>query len=87
MTDAWANFLVAQVGASAALLGLLFVGVSLNLSKILSMPPLPNRALLAMMLLLGVLIASMLLLIPDQYSWAAGAELLAIGTLVWAPGP
>ncbi|WP_293372723.1 hypothetical protein [Phenylobacterium sp.] len=33
-----------QVGASAGLAGLVFVGVSLNLTKILSCGYLPNRA-------------------------------------------
>ena len=40
----WENFLLAQVGASAALAGLIFVGGSINLTKILSLPALPARA-------------------------------------------
>ena len=43
MIEAWVNFFVAQCGASAALLGLIFVSVSLNLTKILSHPLLPGR--------------------------------------------
>lgn len=43
MDDAWQVFFAAQVGASAALLGLLFVGASLNLDKILAGPLLPRR--------------------------------------------
>jgi hypothetical protein len=31
----WGNFFIAQVGASAALAGLIFVGVSINLERIL----------------------------------------------------
>ncbi len=41
----WENFFVAEVGASAALAGLIFVGVSINLNRILSLPRLPDRAL------------------------------------------
>jgi hypothetical protein len=41
----WENFFIAEVGASAALTGLIFVGVSINLARILSFPKLPNRAL------------------------------------------
>jgi hypothetical protein len=64
--DAWANFFIAQCGASAALLGLLFVSASLNLSQILAYPQLPGRALLAMLLLLTVLIVASLMLVPGQ---------------------
>lgn len=32
----WENFFVAQVGASAALAGLVFVGISINLTKIVA---------------------------------------------------
>ena len=51
--DQWVNFFFAEVGASAALTGLVFVGVSINLKRILSLPKLPNRALEAPVLLLG----------------------------------
>ncbi len=71
MIDSWDNFLLGQVGASAALLGLLFVGVSLNLAKILSFRTL--------MLLLGVLVVGMLLLIPQQGMPLMAIEILAVG--------
>ena len=51
----WSNFYVAVAGASAALTGLIFVGVSISLAKILSIPSLPNRALVSLILLLNVL--------------------------------
>ncbi|MGO8799373.1 MAG: hypothetical protein ACLQE9_07455 [Roseiarcus sp.] len=79
MIDAWANFFVAQCGASAALLGLLFVSVSLNLGKILAFPVLPGRALTAMLLLLAVLLVSSFMLIPGQPSAANGIEVLCVG--------
>jgi len=37
----WANFFVAEVGASAALAGLVVVATSINLSRILLFPQLP----------------------------------------------
>ena len=40
----WKSFFMAQV-ASAALAGLVFIGVSINLTKIMSSPSLPDRAL------------------------------------------
>lgn len=52
----WERFLVAQVGASAALAGLVFVSVSINLARILSSGGLPESALEALVLLLAVLV-------------------------------
>jgi hypothetical protein len=79
MIEAWANFFIAQCGASAALLGLLFVSVSLNLSRIIAFPALPGRALTAMLLLIAVLVVSSLMLIPGQTVVANGLEVLCVG--------
>src|SRR5260221_3786771 len=72
------NFLVAQVRASAALAGLVFLGVSINLTRILSTGSLPEYALQALVLLLAVLVISSLLLAPQPLT-AAGIELLLEG--------
>ena len=82
----WETFFAAQVGASAALAGLVFVGVSLNLQKILSAAFLPMRALLALGLLVGVLVIASLFLMPGLTSGAAAAEALVLGGLVWLGG-
>ena len=83
--ETWQDFFLAQIGASAALLGLLFVGVSLNLARILSVPLPPGRAMLALLLLLGVLVAGFLVLIPGLPPMLLGAGMLLIGaTLSWA---
>ena len=79
----WENFLIAEVGASAALLGLIFVGVSINLTRIISLPGLPNRAFLALIILLTILIMCSLLLIPGQSQTLVGIELLVVGLIVW----
>ncbi|MGZ3610142.1 MAG: hypothetical protein ACXWPS_01290 [Ktedonobacteraceae bacterium] len=79
----WENFLIAEVGASAALLGLIFVGVSINLTRIISIPGLPNRALLALIILLTILVMCSLLLIPGQSLAFVGIELLVVGLFVW----
>lgn len=81
--EGWENFLAAQVGASATLTGLLFVGLSINLSRILSGRRLPYRALEALILLLTVLIVSSLLLVPGQSTRIVGIEVLGIGLCVW----
>ena len=79
----WENFFIAEVGASAALLGLIFVGVSINLTRIISLPGLPNRALLALIILLTILVMCSLLLIPGQSQTLVGIELLVVGLIVW----
>lgn len=84
VSDAWAGFITAQVVASSALLGLLFIGVSLNLAKILSIRSLTDRALTAMVLLFAILLASSLLLVPGQPILALGLEVFAVGFLTWA---
>jgi hypothetical protein len=74
----WESFFTAQVGASAALVGLIFVGVSINLSRIISLPGLPNRALLALLV-----VSSLLLLIPGQPMKLVGIEVLVVGLIAW----
>jgi hypothetical protein len=79
----WEAFFAAQVAASATLAGLLFVGVSLNLAKILDNPSLPGRALAGFYLLLANLIVASLMLLPDQPPAVVGAEILVVGLAVW----
>jgi hypothetical protein len=82
-TAGWENFFVAEVGAAAALTGLLFVAVSINLSKILSLPQLPGRAGESLVILMGVLATASFGLVPGQSREVLGAEILAIGALAW----
>jgi peptidoglycan/LPS O-acetylase OafA/YrhL len=62
--------------ASAALAGLVFVAVSINVERILQFKGLPKRALQTVLLLLSVVLVSILGLIPNQSHTALGAELL-----------
>jgi modulator of FtsH protease len=80
--EQWKDLFVAVAGASAALLGLLFVAVSINIERILSYKGLPERALETLMLLLGVLVVSIVGLMPDQSHVALGLELLATAAVV-----
>jgi hypothetical protein len=80
---AWEPFFSAEVSASAALTGLIFVAVSINLSRIVPARVLVSRAAKALFTLLGVLLASTLCLVPGQPLRALGCELAATGILVW----
>ena len=84
--EAWHDFLVAQVGASAALGGLLFVGLSLNLEKILGFPGVPERAQITLVMILATLLLGSLLLVPRQEFFPLGIEALAVGIATVALG-
>ena len=75
----WANFFVAEVGAAAALSGLLFVAVSINLSRILEFPGLPARAGQTLILFSTPLVTALLLIVPGQPRAALSAELIVLG--------
>jgi len=80
----WDNFFVAEAGAAAALAGLLFVAVSINLSRILEFPNLPARAAEALLSLLSVLVVSTFALVPGQSRRAYGLEIGLAALLTWA---
>ena len=81
--EEWHDLFVAAAGASAALMGLIFVGVSINLTRILSIPTLPGPALISLVLLLTIMIESLMLLIPHESITVSGAGILLIGFIVW----
>jgi modulator of FtsH protease len=72
---------MAQVGASAALLGLVFVGISINLRDIVDSRLLVNRAFEAILMLASVLVTSTAVLIPNQSRQALGIELVILGVI------
>jgi hypothetical protein len=74
----WTEFYVAAAGASAALAGLVFVAVSINVDRILKFQGLPDRALATVMLLLSVVVVSLVGLIPGQSRSALAGELLGV---------
>ena len=80
----WKDLFVASAGASAALAGLVFVAVSINIDRILKFGGLPERALQAVLLLLSVVLVSIIGLIPGQGRIALGAELLGEALLFGA---
>jgi modulator of FtsH protease len=78
-TSEWTELFVASAGASAALAGLVFVAVSINVERILQFPGLPERALETVLLLLAVVLVSLMGLIPGQSATTLGIELLFVG--------
>ena len=79
----WQNFFVAIVSAAAALTGLIFVGVSISLTRILSIPKMPSRAFESLLLLLMIVIISSLCLVPSQSAFLLGLEILCLGLFIW----
>lgn len=79
----WHDFYTATAGAAAALIGLIFVGISISLNKILTISSLPNRALGSIILLLCILIISILALIPEHNQTWLGYEIIFIGASGW----
>ena len=76
--EAWHDFGVALVGGSAALLGLLFVVVSIHLRVVVADPVLRRRAEIMLGLLATTFAASAALVVPGQSRQALGVELMPI---------
>jgi modulator of FtsH protease len=82
-TAEWNTFLAVQASAAATLSGLVFVAVSINLTKILAIPGLPGRAAESLMQFLQAFFVSTLMLIPGQPQWTLAHELLIAAIILW----
>jgi hypothetical protein len=84
--EQWHDFFLATSAAAGVLTGLVFVGVSINLDKIVSQSDsgLPGRAAEALIMLLAVLTASILLLVPGQSVSLMGMEVIVVGVAAYA---
>src|SRR5271167_1798847 len=79
--EQWHDFCTSFTGAAGALLGLVFVAVSLNLEWILANKELPQRAIETLIFFAYRLAASLLVLVPGL-----SATGLAIGQAILAAG-
>jgi hypothetical protein len=80
----WHGFFAAQVGATAALTGLLFVALSVNIARIMQFSWLPSRAALTIVVLLGALLESSLALFPPPLARLSVGATMVIGIVVYA---
>ena len=74
----WSSFFSAEVGASASLVGLVTVAISINLKRILEIPHLPARAGEALSSLTTVFVTCGVALFPGIPLPAFGAVALAL---------
>jgi hypothetical protein len=62
----WNDLFVATAGAAAALAGLVFVAVSINITRILELAGVAERGLQTVLLLIGAVVVSIFGLIPQR---------------------
>lgn len=80
--EPWSNLMIAMVGALAALAGLFFVALSINVDLIIHQRRLPGRSAATVVMLLILLLAGIAGLIPGQPTWLVGLEIAALGVAV-----
>ena len=78
----WHDFFLGTIGAAAALTGLLFVAISINLEQILKYPQLPGRAAGTLGILVSALVVSGFALAPGQGTRVLGTEISVVGAIV-----
>jgi modulator of FtsH protease len=78
----WHDFFLGTIGAAAALTGLLFVAISINLEQILKYPQLPGRAAGTLGILVSALVVSGFALAPGQGTRGLGIEIAVVGAIV-----
>ncbi len=84
LASEWNEFCVAVLGATAALSGLLFASVSINIERIMAHPTLPARAGQTLILFVTPVVLCICVLTPHQPRAALGAELILTGALAGA---
>ena len=78
----WTGFFAAELGAAAALAGLVMVAISINLGRILADPVLTGRAAETLVAPSGVLVIASMALVPGQPFWLFGVESIVVGAVL-----
>lgn len=79
----WTGFLSVAAGVAATLTGLIFVAISINLSRILESQSLADRAAEAIMQMFGALVVSIWTLVPGQSNLLLGVGMAVAGLVLW----
>jgi hypothetical protein len=77
--QAWNTFAMAQVGAAAALAGLLVVATSINISRVIELPHVVQRLGGTLAMFTAVLLTGTTVLVPAQSRMLVGVEIAVIG--------
>lgn len=80
----WSEFIVIAGSASAALVGLLFVAVSIRADTIAASKGLRSRVAQVLTIFLGLLGSCILVSLPNPADWVLGAELIVAALLMGA---
>ena len=75
----WADFANTVAGGAAALAGLLFVGLSLNLAEVLKYPGVPARAAVTLGLTIAILLTAIFVATPGQDPRVLAVEIAVSG--------
>lgn len=81
--EGWEGFFVAEVGAAAVLAGLIFVGISMNIKKLLTRRLVSRAAWICLLSLVEVLVVSSYVLIPHISLETTGLLVGITGAVCW----
>jgi modulator of FtsH protease len=83
--EGWSEFFLGEVGAAAALAGLLVVAISINIERIMANPILPARAAQTVTVIGAAVVISSFALFPQELAWF-GWEAIAVAVVMAGAG-
>jgi hypothetical protein len=78
----WDTFAVVLGGSAGALVGLLFVALSIHAQRISDSADLRGRAAQTMVIFAALLLTALLMGVPNQPEWVLGAELIGLAGVI-----